>query len=187
MEIIHPAGSPEEAPIEQPSLPGIEKEEVPFNEPAPLPLVSVSPPAGFIRRAVAFMIDFFIIELLYLFLLGMGIWGMQLSKGGGGDFFPSEPVLASLAAPFITVWFFLFLGYFTFFHSYDGQTPAKMIIRIKVAAETGSPPSVFQSLLRSFGYFISGFFFGFGFFFSIFERKKRALHDLLVGTQVVLS
>lgn len=185
MEIINPAGNPEDFPLERSSDPGVEKEEVRFEE--ALPPVAVLQPAGFIRRAIAFIIDFFMIELLYLFLMGMGVWGMQLSKGGRGDFFPSELVLASLAVPFIAVWFFLFIGYFTFFHFYDGQTPAKMIIRIKVVTEEGTIPSFPQALVRSFGYFISGFFFGFGFLFSIFERKKRALHDLLVRTQVILS
>jgi uncharacterized RDD family membrane protein YckC len=183
MEITDPLGSPEKSGIE-PFPPVIEKEEIPLQE--GVPLTPVLQPAGFIRRAIAFLIDFFIVEFLYLILIGMGMWGIQLS-GGRGGLFPSDSLMTSLAIPFIAVWFFLFIAYFTFFHFYDGQTPAKMIIRIKVADRAGNPLSFPQALVRSFGYFLSGFFFGFGFLFSIFERKKRALHDLLVGSYVILS
>ncbi len=184
MEVINPLEGPEDSPMDPVGQPGIERESIHSETASPAAILQ---PAGFIRRAVAFIIDFFIIEFLYLILMGMGVWGVQLSGAGTGDFFPSESGLASLATPFIAAWFFLFIAYFTFFHSYDGQTPAKMIVRIKVAAESGAPLPFFQALARSFGYFISGFFFGFGFLLSIFERKKRALHDFLVRSYVVLS
>ena len=187
MEITEPIDAPENFPENfpiEPSEPTM-KEAPPHLE-AATPSPALLQPAGFIRRAIAFIIDFFIVEFLYLFLIIMGLLGMQFSRGGG-DLFFSESAPFSLAIPFIAVWFFLFIGYFTFFHSYDGQTPAKMIIRIKVVTETGTPLSLPRALVRSFGYFISGFFFGFGFLFSIFEKKKRALHDLLARSYVVLS
>jgi uncharacterized RDD family membrane protein YckC len=183
MEITDPSGSPENSSIESFS-PVVEKEAAPLQE--RIPPKTVLQPAGFIRRAVAFLIDLFIIEALYLLLIGMGMWGMQLS-GGRGGLFSSDSLLAFSLIPFIAVWFFLYIAYFTFFHFYDGQTPAKMIIRIKVINSAGNPLSFPQALVRSIGYFLSGFFFGFGFFLSIFERKKRALHDLLVGSDVILS
>jgi len=187
MEIIDPL-SPQgsigpQDPIVQPAGPELRNEEVRSEGPA-LPKEALQP-AGFIRRAVAFVIDFFIIEFLYLILIGVGVLGVH--KARSGDFFPSESVLTSLATPFVAVWFFLFFAYFTFFHFFDGQTPAKMIVRIKVVSEGGGPLSFSQAAVRPLGYFISGFFFGFGFLFSIFERKKRALHDLLVRSYVVLA
>jgi uncharacterized RDD family membrane protein YckC len=184
MEITDPLDAPANPPIE-PSGPMIEKEPIHLKEKEVI--AEVLQPAGFIRRAIAFIIDFFIVEFLYLFLMGMGVWGMQISRGGTDIFFSSDSAGASLAIPFIAVWFFLFIGYFTFFHAYDGQTPAKMIIRIKVVTEEGALLSFPRALVRSFGYFLSGFFFGFGFLVSIFEKKKRALHDLLVRSSVVLS
>ncbi|MFQ5780610.1 MAG: RDD family protein, partial [Nitrospiria bacterium] len=84
-------------------------------------------PAGFLRRAVAFLIDLFIVQGLYLILMVVGVMGIRFSTGGGRGFFLSGEVPPSMSAPFITGWFFLFVGYFTFFHSYNGQTPAKMI------------------------------------------------------------
>lgn len=182
MDIIDPLDAPVNPPMD-PSVSTIEKEPVHLEETG-FPTATLQP-AGFIRRAIAFAIDFFIVEFLYLFLIGIGILGVRLSRGG--EFFPSDSLLSSLAIPFISVWFFLFIGYFTFFHSYDGQTPAKMIIRIKVVDQAGTLLSFRRAMVRSFSYFISGFFFGFGFLISIFEKKKRALHDLLVRSYVVLS
>jgi uncharacterized RDD family membrane protein YckC len=148
---------------------------------------AVAQSAGFLRRAIAFLIDFFIIEILYLSVLIAGFLAIHFSTGEEGLLLSDEGSLTPLVAPFIAAWFCLFLGYFTYFHAHGGQTPAKMLIRIRVVAAGGIPLSPFRALVRSFGYFLSSFFFGFGFFISIFERKKRALHDLLARTEVVLS
>ncbi len=86
--------------------------------------------------------------------------------------------------------FFVQLGYYTFFHTHCGQTPGKMILRIMVVVDgtdTPGPPSPPQAFFRALGLFISASFFGFGFLMSIFGRKKRALHDFLSGTQVLLA
>ena len=166
-------------------------EEVPEASPAPsppeAPLQPASVrPAGFLRRAVAFLIDFFILELLYLILMLVGFLAIRLAMG---DRFSLSQTgsLVPLIASFVAAWFCLFLGYFTFFHAYGGQTPAKMLIRIKVITSEAMPLSPFRSLLRSFGYFLSSFFFGFGFLIAIFEKKKRTLHDLLTRTEVILA
>lgn len=149
--------------------------------------VAAPQPAGFLRRAIAFLIDFFIIEVLYLFVLIAGFLAIRMSTGGEGLLLSEDGSLTPLVAPFVAAWFCLFLGYFTFFHAHGGQTPAKMLIRIKVVTSGAVPISPLRALVRSFGYFLSSFFFGFGFFISIFERKKRALHDLLARTEVVLA
>lgn len=140
-------------------------------------------PAGFLRRAVAFCIDLLIIIGLYLLLFFVGIMGIRFAEDAGGVL-----VLSGGLAPFFIGGLFLFVGYFAFFHAYDGQTPAKMILRIRVVAMDGSRLSPFHSVLRATGYFLSGpLSFGFGFLVSIVERRKRALHDLLTYSQVVLS
>lgn len=149
--------------------------------------VAVAQPAGFLRRVIAFLIDFFIIEVLYLFVLIAGFLAIRMSDGGAELLLSEEGSVTPLVAPFVAAWFCLFLGYFTFFHAHGGQTPAKMLIRIKVVVSGAIPLSPLRALVRSFGYFLSSFFFGFGFLISIFERKKRALHDLLTRTEVILA
>lgn len=174
MEEIHPSA---EGPFQPEALP---LSSVPQEAPASPPLR----PAGFLRRALAFFIDLFIIQCLYLILMMVGFFAVRRAGGGG---LPQEETLISLIAPFAAAWFLLFLGYFTFFHAYGGQTPAKMLVRIKVVAAAGAPPSPLRALFRTFGYFLSSFFFGIGFLLAIFERRKRALHDVITQTEVVLA
>ncbi|MBI3804877.1 MAG: RDD family protein [Nitrospirae bacterium] len=162
----------------------------PLSQPLPLSSVSEAPaspilqPAGFLRRVLAFGIDLFIIQFLYLLLMVVGFLAIRQASGGA---IPEEEMVVSLVAPFAAAWFLLLIGYFTFFHSYGGQTPAKMLIRIKVVTAQGTPPSPLRALLRTFGYFLSSFFFGVGFLLAIFEKKKRGLHDLLAQTEVILA
>ena len=176
MEIIDPAPIPDTADS---GLPSPEPETAP-----PTPPLQ---PAGFVRRAVAFSIDLLILGFLSLILLTAGVLGIVWPLNGGGMILSPENSAPPFLSHFISAGFFLFIGYFTFFHAHGGQTPAKMIVRIKVVGVKGAPLTPFQALARAFGYFLSSFFLGFGFFLSIFEKKKRALHDLLTHTQVVLD
>lgn len=137
-------------------------------------------PAGFTRRTIAYMIDAVIIVFLFQFFLLAGKMGTLLSSGEGIG-------LSGLGGTLFSSLLFITIGYFTFFHTHCGQTPAKMIMRIKVVTGDLETPSPLKAFIRTLGYFVSGLFFGLGFFITIFESKKRALHDLLTGTQVILS
>jgi uncharacterized RDD family membrane protein YckC len=169
-----------------PAPSGIAEESTMSSSP-PRPTEAVcSPPvqgAGFVRRALAFMIDLVLLHFLYFILFLVGVSGIQLS---GGDFLFSSASLMGQAAPFVAAWFLLFIGYFTFFHAVEGQTPAKKILRIKVVNDKGMLLPHWVVLLRSCGYFLSFLFFGFGFLMALFG-KKRGLHDRLTGAYVVLS
>jgi uncharacterized RDD family membrane protein YckC len=137
-------------------------------------------PAGFVRRAIAFLIDFILIEFLYLVPAFFGLLGIYFSKGG--------EVSPDFIEPFIAIWIVLFIGYFSFFHAHTGQTPAKRIMRIKVINKEGAFLSHGVSLFRSVGYLFSfGFLGGAGFLMALFGKKKRALHDFITGSQVILS
>ncbi len=165
--------------ITPPDLPAIESYPIQTDEAPSLSLTKT----GFLNRALAFSIDFIIVQFLYFILFIVGTLAMNLSLKETAD--PKTD--ASMMVPFVSVWFFLFICYFTYFHSRGGQTPAKMLLRIKVVTSEGTHPSMCQAFFRSLGYFLSSLFFGFGFLVSIFEKKGRGLHDILVGTQVVLS
>lgn len=184
----HPGATPADRPAEERDFPpSIAPPAGPVLPPPRLiaaPPLPVFHPAGFIRRAIAFILDFMILGFLYLILALAGFWGLRLSNP---VLSPSQPPLP-LAVPFAVAWVFLYFGYFTFFHANSGQTPAKMIIRIKVVSAEGEGRlSVGRSLFRSFCYFLSSLFFGFGFFLAAFEKQKRGLHDLLADTRVILS
>jgi len=145
--------------------------------------ISAGVPAGFLRRALAFMIDLVLIQFLYIILSLFGVLGLQLAVD---DFLLSSPSLTGYVAPFVAAWLLLFIGYFTFFHATEGWTPAKKIIRIKVVNDQGMLLPHWVALLRSFAYFLSFLFFCFGFLMALFG-KKRGLHDRLTGSYVVLS
>lgn len=144
-------------------------------------------PAGFIRRVIATLIDALLIGLLFQLFMFSGLAGLSLALGPDGldtlDF-------SSLGVISLSSLFFVQLGYFTFFHTHCGQTPGKMTLRIIVVSDvtdTFVSPSPAQAFFRALGLCVSASFFGFGLLLSIFGRKKRALHDFLCGTQVLLS
>lgn len=138
-------------------------------------------PAGFIRRAIAYLFDLLVIFTAFFLFIYSGMMGMRFS--GGMDLFLDS----GTHGIFILSFLFLYTGYFSFFHAYGGQTPAKMIMRIIVVNKNGLPPSHFRALMRGLSLFLSHLFFGVGFLLVIIEPKKRALHDLLTGTQVMLA
>ncbi len=169
MEIINPPSDRSDSPPRRP----------PYTHNADA--INETRPAGFIRRAIAHSIDLGIIFVLFLIFIYWGAMGMQSS----GDI--DLTLLSSTGNLLILSSVFLYTGYFTFFHAYGGQTPAKMILRIIVLDKDGLPPSHLRALMRSLGLSLSHLFFGLGFLLAIIEPKKRALHDLLTGTQVMLA
>jgi len=67
-----------------------------------------------------------------------------------------------------------------------GGTPGKLALGLRIVlAGTKRNPGVFKALLREVpGRILSSLMFV-GYFFVIFRTDKRALHDLIAGTQVV--
>ncbi len=144
----------------------------------------VSRPAGFIRRAIAALIDTAIIGILFQFFMFAGMTGLLSAAGSNGL---DTIDLSDVSAISLCSLFFIQLGYFSFFHTHCGQTPGKMTLRIIVVNDSLGSPSPPQAFFRSLGLYISASFFGIGFLLTFFGRKKRALHDLLCGTQVLLA
>lgn len=72
------------------------------------------------------------------------------------------------------------------FWIYKSATPGKMVIKARILdAATGNVPTIKQSIIRYFGYFISMLPFGLGFFWVAWDKKKQAWHDKLAGTVVI--
>ena len=81
----------------------------------------------------------------------------------------------------------LLLLYFFIFHAFRGQTPGKRLLGVAVIDVYGERPSLARTLLRTSGYVLSAVLFSLGFLWIGFDREKRALHDWLAGTYVVLA
>jgi len=137
------------------------------------------------QRAVAYFIDQVIVTLLYGIWLSAGLIGATGS--GNGRALMSAVVSPDFARSVLWGGLFIFVGYFTFFHSYGGQTPGKMVLRLKVVTADGGDLSALRSFCRALGYFASSLFFGVGFFLALVPPRKRALHDLLTNSQVVFD
>ncbi len=160
-------------------------------EPTAAPHALFSPlltPGGFWRRAFAYTVDLMLLQIGYLVLLAVGVFGVRagLIHADPDDSWSwlLNPHLASL---YILLWIGTYALYFTFFHAAGGQTPAKRLFCLKVVSTDGEPLTVRQALLRTVGYFFSSGFLGFGFLMALLHPRRRALHDLLSGTLVIVA
>ncbi len=79
------------------------------------------------------------------------------------------------------------VAYTGWFYSTKGATPGKMLLKLKVVnADTGTYLTFGQACLRDIvGKFVSGIIFMIGYLMAAFRKDKRALHDLMVGSQVI--
>lgn len=93
----------------------------------------------------------------------------------------------SLSEALLPLSFVLCLIYFFLFHFFRGQTPGKRLLGMAVIDVYGERPGLARTLLRTCGYLLSALLFSLGFLWIGFDREKRALHDWLAGTYVVLA
>ena len=89
----------------------------------------------------------------------------------------------NLAFPSPLQWF-LYIFYYTFFHSVYGQTPGKMMKGLVVLSEQKGLLSAGRSFLRWLYYLLSILPLGFGFWIMLSSTKQICLHDLLAKTRV---
>lgn len=68
---------------------------------------------------------------------------------------------------------------------FNGQTPGKIMLGLRVVKKNGKRISWLDALLRNvFGYTVSGLFL-LGYLWAAFDREKQAWHDKMAGTVVV--
>ncbi|MBI5755610.1 MAG: RDD family protein [Nitrospirae bacterium] len=138
---------------------------------------------GFWIRLAAFVVD----NIIIFFATGFFAFVAGLATGLGGltSDVPAEDVeyLATVFGFFIGILIGPF--FFTFFTGWDGQTPGKRLLGLRVVRTTGEPVGYGRALLRYIGYFISFFFLGLGFVMIAVDRNKRGLHDMIAGTCVI--
>jgi uncharacterized RDD family membrane protein YckC len=139
--------------------------------------------AGFCRRAVALLLDLLIV--LALVASGGTLVALAVQVGGGFSSTP-EVVLEWLeqsARSFLSV--FLVLCYFTLFVGFRGQTPGKMLVRLRIVRVTGGEVGYGRAFIRWIGQILGALPLGIGFLMVALSRKKQGLHDKLAGTYVV--
>ncbi|NDJ60843.1 MAG: RDD family protein, partial [Chloroflexi bacterium] len=82
--------------------------------------------------------------------------------------------------------FIIGLGYNWFFWTqWNGQTPGKRLMNIRVIKANGEPLTFTDSLLRYVGYYINTFLLMIGWIWAIFDSNRQGFHDKLASTYVV--
>ena len=93
-----------------------------------------------------------------------------------------------LLAALILVQFLLFWGYFSLFEAFwNGQTPGKRLLKIRVIEDSGRPITLFESLARNLLRVIDMLpsIYLVGLVAMLCNRQGKRLGDLLAGTLVV--
>ena len=145
--------------------------------------------AGFGLRFLAYWVDF-----LILFPLGLVIQSLF-----GNNIFAvfQAQTLSDLQKVQSSPLFLLnmlvafglsFAYWLIFWVNYDGATPGKKLLGIKITRDNGDKLTYSSAFVRCLGFLVSSatsLFFGLGFIWIIWDKKKQALHDKIAGTIVV--
>ncbi|MGK7946757.1 MAG: RDD family protein, partial [Microcystaceae cyanobacterium] len=133
--------------------------------------------AGIGNRAYALLIDFLILGVLYtVVLIGFAL-ALRL--------FTIPSLGLWLYAIQALIIFTLSVGYFAFFETlWQGQTPGKRWVKIRVIRDDGRPIGLPQATLRSL-LLSMDLIFLIGAFFIILGKKEKRIGDWVGGTLVV--
>ena len=135
--------------------------------------------AGFWKRSGARFIDgiiLWIVNMALFFAFGLSFFSVKQT---------AEEI--SLRSILTIVLYIISFGYEVFFIGKFGATPGKMACSIKVINADGSKVSYLKALGRVFAYFLSGLILGIGYIMAAFDDEKRALHDRICNTRVILK
>ena len=78
------------------------------------------------------------------------------------------------------------LGYNWFFWTrWNGQTPGKRLMGIRIIKTDGSEITGVDALIRATGYYVNTMALSIGWLWALFDEQKRGWHDLFAGTIVV--
>jgi uncharacterized RDD family membrane protein YckC len=146
-------------------------------------LEEVVPIPPLLARVSACLTDMLILAAIFLLFLVVG--EMTVPDPGGQRLLPSLATLLDLAVPYFLVLFTLCFGYFTLFHFLTGQTPGKMVFKLRVESITGEPLLFSQAFLRSTGGLFSLLAVGLGYLTAAFNSRGRGWNDLLAGSRMV--
>jgi uncharacterized RDD family membrane protein YckC len=148
--------------------------------------VSKAEAAGFWPRCAAYFLDFAIftsiVALLWPLIASHYGWNAELDFK---DVFPQPKLPTDEYRTLLILANLVRLTYEVGMNGAFGATVGKMALGLRIVRGDGKRIGYLQALLRSIGCRVSEAVFGFGFLFIIIRPDRRALHDLVAGTQVV--
>jgi len=127
------------------------------------------------KRMAAFVIDDIVVSIFLLIIFYDQLMGLK------------DPIALSLFLQNnLIVFMLLKVLYQTFFVWYNGMTPGKMLVKIRVVEmDGGYIPSFGTALLRALVRVVSESFFYLGYLLAYFNPLMQTLHDKLAKTVVV--
>ncbi len=137
---------------------------------------------GFWIRYAAWIIDNIILNVIGAILLRIGSVAFNLASSGLQNLEAEE--MLSIIIPYIVFMFFVDIAYFTYFHGSTGQTPGKMLCKLKVVGLNGERLGYPRAFLRWVGY-IPSFVLFLGFLWIVWDTNKQGWHDKIAGSYVV--
>ena len=142
--------------------------------------------AGLGSRFMAAIVDtllILIIQVIVNLVLALVIWGVL------GQFISDESALVIWATALLgMVAFAFFWGYYIFFEmSWNGQSPGKRWMGLRVICTNGTPITLTESIIRNLVRLIDflPFYYGLGVVTMFINDQSRRLGDLAAGTLVV--
>jgi uncharacterized RDD family membrane protein YckC len=142
--------------------------------------------AGIGSRFLSTMIDMILIVLIEVVV----IFAMQLVLRAFGDETTSNKLSAWVIALFGLVTWAFFWGYYVFFELlWNGQSPGKRWVGLRVIRGDGMPISMSESFIRNLVRIIDFLpaTYGIGVITMFIDKQSRRLGDLAAGTLVVLD
>ncbi|MPZ19864.1 MAG: hypothetical protein GEV06_18410 [Luteitalea sp.] len=135
-------------------------------------------PAPLDRRVVAGLVDAFVLLIIDLTVLYLTrrVTGVSWSEL---RLLPLAPLIGFLAL--------LDAGYLVTFTAASGQTIGKSIMRLRVVGETSSRVPLGNAIVRAVVYLVSVVPLGLGLLPMLFGSDRRAWHDRITGTRVVVT
>jgi uncharacterized RDD family membrane protein YckC len=150
---------------------------------------AVPPPyAGFISRAVAFVLDLIGMSaaVLATIALAQSALGFFTLYGVMGHrVVESASFQAVISAVFDVMAAAIAIAYPVGFWVLLGQTPGKLLMGVRITRGAGQPLTVRRALLRYLGYWLSALPLGLGFLWVLIDDRRQAWHDKLADTYVV--
>jgi uncharacterized RDD family membrane protein YckC len=148
--------------------------------------------AGIGNRFIAALADSTIIFVTLVLLNIMIMVGLSLLDDLSGPVTMEEETLSwaggLLIALYVLINFLIFWGYYVLFeYLWNGQTPGKRLVKIRVLRVDGNPAGfvevAIRNLIRIVDFMPSGY--GLGLLVMFFNKQARRLGDFAAGTLVI--
>ncbi|MEH6583541.1 MAG: RDD family protein [Halioglobus sp.] len=135
------------------------------------------------RRLAALVYDTLLVLPIIMATVALSMGLRTLIFGGAeGDIHQAEmhPQIVQFIALIAVT------GFFSWFWIRSGQTLGMQAWRIKLVSSNGGPVTALQSVRRCLAATLSALCLGLGYWWCLFDPKRRYWHDYLSGTELVL-